>query len=80
MNKATETALDVAGDVAMRISERIPGPFSLAMMGVAGVLKAAALMMRDHGKSVEEIIHDIKMPRRLDTTWRADIDQKIGGQ
>lgn len=68
---------DLAGDLAVFLGHKLPGPASLALTGVAAVLKATALMMRDHQKSVDEIVRDIRMPRKLDTTFRDDIDSRI---
>lgn len=73
---------DVAGDVAAKVANMVgvSSPWGLALMGVASVLKTSALVMRDSGKSIEEILRDIKMPRRLDMSWRDEIDSKIGGE
>lgn len=45
--------------------------------GLAALARAIEVAMRDHGKSVEEIVHAIKMPRKLDTSSRDDIDERI---
>jgi hypothetical protein len=33
--------------------------------------------MRDHGKTVDEILRDIKMPRKLDTSFRELTDERV---
>lgn len=79
--KHTEQVLDVLGDVAMTGAQKLgatTSPTGLALLAAGTILKTAALAMRDHGKSVDEILHQIRMPRKLDTSWRDDIDRKLG--
>jgi len=74
---ATQHALDITGTLLMAFGNAIGGPWSTAATAAAGVAKAAALMMRDHGKSVDEIIADIRRSRPLDTSWRDELTGEI---
>ena len=81
--KHTEQVLDFIGDLAMAGAQRLgatTSPTGLALLAVSSLLKAAALAMRDGGKSVDEILTGIRMPRKLDTSWRDEIDRQIKGE
>jgi hypothetical protein len=74
---AAQNVLDIGGTVLTAIGNAIGGPWATGMTLAAGVAKAAALMMRDHGKTIDELIADIRRPRPLDTSWREELEQEI---
>lgn len=54
-----------------------PGLLGPALAGAAEILRAAEVAMRDRGQSVADIVAAIKMPRKLDTSFRDDLDERI---
>ena len=74
--------LDIVGDVASAVASspaanRLLGGWTLAITGLAALAKTTAGVMRDHDKPLEQVLKDIKLPPKLDTSWREDIDSEI---
>jgi hypothetical protein len=67
-NKVAD-ALDLVGDIASVLSKR-GGPIGLGALGVAAILRASAIAVRERGQSVEEILKNIRQPRTLSFPWR----------
>lgn len=53
-----------------------PG-LTAALQGIAAILRAAELAMRNHGKSVDDIVRDISLPKRIDETFRVEVDAEV---
>ena len=71
-----EKGLGYVSDVA-KASAPIAGAYAPEVLLGAAILDAALAAARDHGKTPEEILNAIRMPKPLDMSFRADVDAEL---
>ena len=74
-------ALEILASAAQTAASLSPGlgrpGLTPVLQGLAAILRASEVAMRVHGKTVDEIVRDISLPRQLDTTFRGDVDTEV---
>lgn len=77
-----QAVLELAASGVQTVASLSPGlgkpGLTAALQGLAAILRAAEVAMRQHGKSVDDIVRDISLPPQLDTTWRGEVDTAVG--
>ncbi len=74
-------ALELAASAAQTMASLSPAlgvPYlTPALQGVAAILRASEVAMRMHGKTVDDIVRDISLPKAVDETFRREVDEEI---
>ena len=78
----TDTALLVRVlENAGRAARTLGATFGPAGVGIglalSELLQAAAVAMRDEGKSLEQVLRDIRAPRKIDLSFRDELDAQV---
>lgn len=76
-DRLMQELLDTLGSAAAASARVAPGPWMLVLTGLGALFKIIALRMRNEGHSFEEIIAAIRMPLKVDDTFRVDVDTDI---